>query len=187
MTTMLMKLGSQCLFFLCGVSLSTMGDAVMPGDEPLDTGAAAFYAVVDKTKVSNNASIGLLGLTAPKGKDFFAFGLAVAEGRSHYDEGVEGQGPDNESLLEVKWDGRRMACWMEDYEPFDQDPQCAPVEEAVQTLRENTELLSRYRQVQRMTAAPVVGLYRASPFITAVKLTAVKIKVDLREGSTEAA
>ena len=91
------------------------------------------------------------------------------------------------SALTIKWNEEHMNCWQDDYEPFDQDPKCAPIEEAIQTLLDNAELLQRYRLILKLPPASGFIQARGVPSIAMTKLTAVAIKVDLRQGRVEEA
>lgn len=57
---MLTRLRSLCLLVFFASALSTIVHASSSGDEPLDVGAAAFYAIGDNSNDPNSASIGLL-------------------------------------------------------------------------------------------------------------------------------
>lgn len=169
-------------FIICTLSLGEVGCAAIARDEPLDEEAATFFATAQKPNDQNNASIGLLGLSAPAGQDFMAYGRTFAAMWGMNSDASPEKRTEESNSLKIKWDQMRMDCWTDDYEPFDQDPKCAPIEEATQTLRDNAELLSRYQQIQKMATAPGYSLGRATPFMVAAKLAAVEIKVDRTEG-----
>ena len=159
----------------------------IPNDEPLDEGTAAFYQTSANAVDSNSASIGLMGLSAPTGQDFMAYGRALAAQPIAVTFAEAQRRSEVQNALTVKWNQERMNCWTDDYESFDQDPKCAPIEEAIQTLQDNAELLRRYRSVVKLPAAP--GYIQAGGVrsIEMAKLTAIAIKVDLRQGRSEEA
>lgn len=172
---------------ILGCALGIGGCANIPNDEPLDEGAAAFYQTSANAVDSNNASIGLMGLSAPTGQDFMAYGRALAAQPIAFTLAEAQKRSEVPNALTVKWNQERMNCWMDDYEPFAQDPKCAPIEEAIQTLQDNAELLQRYQSVLKLPAAS--GIIKAGGVrsIEMAKLTAIAIKVDLRQGRSEEA
>lgn len=176
------------LFALCAFAAPFTLATDRPGDEPLNPEAAAFYAVPPKGAGTSSAAIGLLGLTAPLGEDFMGYGRNIAA--RTYVDGLPAalNEVDKSRRLEIKWNEARMNCWTDDYEPLDKDPQCAPIEEAIQVLRDNREFLNRYKQVQKLEPASGLTLAAgARSFISATKLTLVEAKINLRQGRNEAA
>jgi len=163
------------------------GCAAIPKDEPLDEGAAAFYAPSRDAVDPNNGAIGLIGLSAPSGQDFMAYGRMLAAQPIVFTFAEVPKQSEVSNALPIKWNEERMNCWQDDYEPFDQDPKCAPIEEAIQTLRDNAELLQRYRLILKLPAASGFIQARGVRSIAMTKLTAVAIKVDLRQGRVEEA
>src|SRR5260221_6879175 len=115
---------------------ATSGLAAIASDEALDPRAAAFYATPVVAADRDNATLGLLGLSAPMGADFMEYGHIAAKRQQE-----EREQPKDPNRLEVVWDRERMQCWFDDYEPFDKSPECAPIDEAIQTLKRNAELL----------------------------------------------
>ena len=163
------------------------GCATVPHDEPLDEGATAFYAPSTDAVDRNNGAVGLIGLNAPSGQDFMAYGHRLAAQPIPFTVAEILKQREAPNALAIKWNAERMNCWEEDYEPFDQDPKCAPIEEAVQTLRDNAELLRRYRLILTLPAASGFMRARGAPSIAMARLIAVAIKVDLRQGRVEEA
>ena len=163
------------------------GCATIPNDEPLDEGAAAFYAPSRAAVDPNNGAIGLIGLSAPSGQDFMAYGHMLAAQPIVFTCAEVPKQSEASSALTIKWNEEHMNCWQDDYEPFDQDPKCAPIEEAIQTLLDNAELLQRYRLILKLPPASGFIQARGVPSIAMTKLTAVAIKVDLRQGRFEEA
>ena len=176
----------RCLIAFVVLALSGVAEAAPSDDETLDPGAAAFYAVTTSAADGNNVAIGLLGLGAPSGQDFMAHGRAIAAASAPVSFAEAQTRTKDPKALTIKWDQDRMYCWTDDYAPFDEDPKCAPLAEAAQTLHDNVELLSRFRQVQKMPPAwgMTQDLVRT---IDVTKLTAIEIKVAIRQGRTEEA
>lgn len=180
-------LHSGCSIFLFAFAFAGSTNAALSVDETLDAGAAAFYAPAPTHGDHNNASIGLMGLGAPVGQDFMAYGRALAAQPIPLTLAEAQKRSEVPNALKLKWDQQRMECWTDDYEPFDKDPKCVTIEEAIQTLRDNAELLKRYRLVQKLPAAS--GFIQAGGVrsVEMAKLTAIEIKVALRQGRTEEA
>ncbi len=176
------------LFASCAVAAPFVHGADRPGDEPLNPEAAAFYAVPPLGPRTNSAAVGLVGLTAPSGEDFMAYGRkTTAEMFIGTDKPLPEQ-DDKSRRLEINWNQDRMNCWTDDYEPFDRDPQCAPIEEAIRTLEANQEIRSRYRQILKLEpASRIFPATYGHSFILLTKLTLVEAKVALRQGRSEAA
>ena len=149
------------------------------GDEALDPRAAAFFEV--STAVTPvNVFVGLTGLQAPRNRDFLDFGRERAAARVIPSEERD------KDLIPIKYDADRMNCWIVDWEPFEKEPQCAPLVEAVQTLRDNETVLARYRFVRTLPAGGEGDAYYSGRLaIMLAKLSAISVKVAWREGRAE--
>jgi hypothetical protein len=160
------------------VALAAKASDATPTDEPLDPQAAAFFATATKPVDTDNATIGLFGLSAPPGVDFMQYGRTEAK-RIASGLGVDPNG------LQVAWPSR-VGCWSwSDPDSSDKTPDCASLEEAIATVRENATMLDRYREVQRLPAAPDSFWGAGSLFISMVKLSVTEMKIDSRRGHFE--
>jgi hypothetical protein len=172
------------LMFICVVALAACASqGTSRDDEPLDPRAAAFYAAPAGASGLDDAAVGLLGLNAPRERDFMDYGRGVA---ARHRDGYFGRTVQQDSL-EIVWNPERMFCWVFDYEPFDRDANCAPIEEAVKTLRDNAELLVRYRKILSLPPPDGSVFYPGSLFVSMTKLTAISMKVDWLQGRSEKA
>jgi hypothetical protein len=175
------------LILISGAALAACASQGTSDDEPLDPRAAAFYAAPAAAPAAasggDDAAVGLLGLNAPRGRDFMEYGRGVA---TRHREGDFRKTVAQDSL-EIIWNPERMFCWVFDYEPFDRDANCAPIEEAVTTLSDNAELLERYRKILSLPPPDGSVFYPGALFISMTKLTAVSMKVDWQQGRPEKA
>ena len=150
-------------------------------DELLEPRAAAFVA---KPVRMGEAAIGIIGLRAPAGQDFIEYGRAVIRNLPlKWADAIKKQA--DPKSLDVIWNPNRMDCWTYDDPPSDSKSDCAPIEEAIKTLQDNVELRERYRRVQKLSAGSGIWLGGGTLFISLAKLTAIEIKIDLRQGRYE--
>ena len=164
--------------------------AIYQPDEPL----ADTVSQTITSRAKGNASdvtIGLMGLNAPSGTDFMAHGRnEISAMRLSGDAiTIQPQTPRKTPLLKVK-SRDDTECWM--YRDGEEVPKeirenCASPEQIAVYLRDNAELLSRFRQIQQMAFAadgmPSVG----GQTIALGKLQVIEIAYDLRNGQIDAA
>lgn len=153
-------------------------------DEPLDPGFADFY-FKDQRRIPDdqNAVIGLLGLSAPAGADFMEHGRAVV---GNWQELARGGGriaaPEK---LESTVRQLELDCWLYPANHF-KDSHCASETRLTALLKENAELLTRYRKVYRLPHFSGVPI--ADPVLLDLnKLVVAEIQLDLRKRRTNQA
>lgn len=165
-----------CLGFI----LSCLSSCASARDETLDSRAAAFFETSTVTFPPANIAVGLAGLQAPRNRDFLDFGRESAT------TGIAPREENGKELIPLKYDAARMSCWIEDYEPFEKEPVCAPIVEAVQMLRDNETILGRYRYVRALPAGDETATYHSGTLvITLAKISAVSVKIAWREGRSD--
>ena len=119
-----------------------VSEALATGDEVLDADFASFFARKKAVTVPRqNAAIGLAGIDAPLGSDFWAFGSKVTEHHRALEAGAS-QGVlvlDVPGRLKFVGTEEQLACWDGTQTP------CAAGAELATLLRNNKELIRRYR------------------------------------------
>ena len=132
-----------------------------------------------------NIAVGILGLGAPRGTDFLKFGAHM---KDLYDRRVpnaeiqrELHGPDE---LRLSVTHEEIDCWV-DPENY-RSKGCLPFERAPEVLRENRELLGRYKAVQRLPAN-VNTRFWLSILMDLTRLSLAEMRVDMHAGNYEVA
>lgn len=153
-------------------------------DETLDPGFKVFY-FKDQARIPDdqNAAIGLLGLSAPAGSDFMEHGRAVVR---NWRELARGGGrivmP---GKLESTVQQLELDCWIAP-ENYSKDSHCASESRLATLLKENAELLARYRQVYQLPHFGGVPITDAV-LLDLNKLIVAEIRLDLRRHRTRQA
>ena len=153
-------------------------------DEPLDPGFNEFYFSNQRSIPDDqNAVIGLLGLSAPAGADFLKHGRAVAQ---NWQELVRGGGSIAfPGKLESTVRQLELDCWLYPADRF-KDSHCASETRLAALLKENAELLARYRKVYRLPHFSGVPI--TDPLLLDLnKLIVAEIQLDLRKRRTKQA
>ncbi len=132
-----------------------------------------------------NIAVGILGLGAPRGTDFLKFGAHM---KDLYDRRVpnaeiqrELHGPDE---LRLSVTHEEIDCWV-DPENY-RSKGCLPFERAPEVLKENRELLGRYKAVQRLPANVNTRFWQ-SILIDLTRLSVAEMRVDMHAGNYEMA
>lgn len=139
----------------------------------------------------SDATIGLAGLEAPMGVDFMQHGRLLLAALEKSDDwlGATRQINHGKEVLAFKWNDS-VECWLfgkRDAMPGPVRETCATSDEVGANLRENDELMRRYRLVQKMPVTPDGANFKAQVAINLAKLNAIDIARDSREGRAEQA
>jgi hypothetical protein len=144
---------------------------VFPPEEPLPDG--------------KNIAVGILGLGAPRGTDFLEFGAHVKELYDRRAPGAEIQRElhgTNELRLSATHD--EIRCWIdpENYKQKD----CLPFDKAPDVLKQNRELLERYKRIQKLPANANTRFFQ-SILLDLTNLSVAEMRLDMQAGNYEAA
>ncbi|MCA3041786.1 MAG: hypothetical protein ING51_02115 [Rhodocyclaceae bacterium] len=169
------------------LSVFFIWDLLVPHyDEPLDFGLNAFYAKDARVvPTSQNTAIALMGLAAPSGRDFIAYGKELTAlsklPTDAADQFIEANGE-----LKFKGNLEDIDCWFSIDEVA---TKACRNPSRLKTIRaENAELLERYRIAASLTAYQKDGFGRNGKlFITINKFIAAEIISDVSEGKDEVA
>jgi hypothetical protein len=179
----------RAIFVNLGVLALYIAWAVLQPDEKLKPELATAFASPGP-KVSD-ATIGLTGLEAPMGVDFMQHGrLMLAAMQAGEDWPTATKRLNNgKPVLEFKWRDN-IDCHM--FSKHEDVPQvvrdnCASVEQTEAFLRDNAELMRRYRLIQKMPVTADGVNFKAQAAINLGKMNMVDIVNDLRLGRTEQA
>ncbi len=155
-------------------------------DEKPDPQRAAFvFPPEEPLPDDKNIAVGILGLGAPRGTDFLEFGAHVKE---LYDRRVpsaeiqrELHGT-NELRLSATHD--EIRCWIdpENYKQKD----CLPFDKAPDVLKQNRELLERYKRIQKLPANANTRFFQ-SILLDLTNLSVAEMRLDMHAGNYEAA
>ncbi|HKB61402.1 MAG TPA: hypothetical protein VKD03_00895 [Burkholderiales bacterium] len=155
-------------------------------DEKPDPQRAAFvFPPEEPLPDDKNIAVGILGLGAPRGTDFLEFGAHV---KGLYDRRVpsaeiqrELHGT-NELRLSATHD--EIRCWIdpENYKQKD----CLPFDKAPDALKQNRELLERYKRIQKLPANANTRFFQ-SILLDLTNLSVAEMRLDMHAGNYEAA
>jgi hypothetical protein len=156
-------------------------------DESPDPRRETFLAArEDQIPDDQNAAVGILGLTAPRGSDFVQYGVRIKA--LYVDNGPWDQIRDmltGPNTLQPTVESGEVTCWL--------DPDgaalkgCLPFDQALTVLEQNRELLERYRALFRLRRYVNVNnpFNRAS--LVVARLSVAEMQLDLRRGNRDAA
>jgi hypothetical protein len=181
-------LAKACVWMLAGlvVLLSIWFAVNRLSDEPLHPAQVVLKTAGDQIPDSQNAAVGILGLSAPAGVDFLAYGarvkgLLLGNGpRAKILDMVEGPGNLHPT---VGWD--QVNCWLEPGQPLWKG--CLPFDQAPMVLGQNAVLLQRLRSLYRLTGfSGLYGSYNQT-YIVVLRLSLAEMWLDLRQKNPEIA
>lgn len=177
---------STVLFFLL---MGGIGFLLLSDESP-DPSFDAFYAQSSTHVPDNlNAVIGILGLTAPSGTDYIAFGRIVKDALSDYSKSYKAQSViDSKGTLHLtNYLPGELDCLNWPNNATSQLP-CPTEDRLNKLLNENAELLNRYRQISLLPEYYSDGLGRnGGLFIELNKLIAEEVALELHSGNHESA
>src|SRR5258708_17665794 len=132
-----------------------------------------------------NIAVGILGLGAPRGTDFLEFGAHVKELYDRRAPGAEIQRElhgTNELRLSATHD--EIRCWIdpENYKQKD----CLPFDKAPDVLKQNRELLERFKRIQKLPANANTRFFH-SILLDLTNLSVAEMRLDMYAGNYEAA
>jgi hypothetical protein len=141
---------------------------------------------VERSPDAQNAAIAILGLTAPAGTDFVAYGAKIRELE-------EGDAPHQRILdalkgprtLQPSVESEQANCWLVPDWPVARD--CPPFAAAAGVVMANRELIDRLRKIFELERYDRSGAYLNQAFLVLVKLSVVDMQLDLRRGNQDAA
>jgi hypothetical protein len=155
-------------------------------DEKPDPQRVAFVSPPEDPLPDNqNIAVGILGLGAPRGTDFLKFGVHMKDLYDRRVPSVEIQkelhGPDE---LRLSATHEEINCWMdpENYKPKG----CLQFDRAPEVLKQNRELLERYKLVQKLPANFNTKFWQ-SILIDMTYLSVAEMRLDMQAGNYEAA
>jgi hypothetical protein len=157
-----------------------------------DDALAPDVPTIPVSRSVSDVTIGLIGLEAPAGADFMAYGRKIylemqqADFSSH---SATAKGKTGEQRLAATFPDN-LECWL--YRPRDEmsaevKNNCATKAELQTVLNENAELISRYRQIQKLAFAADGESFRMQSQIYLNKLHVAEIALDLQNGNAELA
>ncbi len=155
-------------------------------DEKPDPQRAAFvFPPEEPLPDDKNIAVGILGLGAPRGTDFLEFGAHVKELYDRRAPGAEIQRElhgTNELRLSATHD--EIRCWIdpENYKQKD----CLPFDKAPDVLKQNRELLERYKRIQKLPANANTRFFQ-SILLDLTNLSVAEMRLDMQAGNYEAA
>jgi len=155
-------------------------------DEKPDPQRAAFvFPPEEPLPDDKNIAVGILGLGAPRGTDFLEFGAHVKELYDRRAPGAEIQRElhgTNELRLSATHD--EIRCWIdpENYKQKD----CLPFDKAPDVLKQNRELLERYKRIQKLPANANTRFFQ-SILLDLTNLSVAEMRLDMHAGNYEAA
>lgn len=158
-------------------------------DEQLDQGFEAFY-FPNCTDVPDeaNAAIGVYGLSAPQGVDFMAHGRFVRDTFEEdigWDEATKIIKAKGTLLLANNREELDCVAWPTPDKP---QAQCPTPERLTEMLKENAELLERYRRLYLLPQhQPSRFRYNSQLFLDLNKLIAESIALERLKGNSESA
>ena len=156
-------------------------------DPPLHAAARALDAAQDRIPDDRNAAVGVLGLTAPSGADFMAYGAKVKAlyvANAPHDQIVKLlQGP---RTLQPTVESGQVTCWLDPDWPLALEG-CLPFGKAAEVLEANRELLARLRRTYALGAYARTDAYFNQAYLTLIKLSIADMQLDLRQGAHETA
>jgi hypothetical protein len=156
-------------------------------DESPEPNRDAFLiSASDQLPDERNIAVGILGLTAPHGHDVLKYGAkvkALYTANAPWTEVRDMlQGP---NTVQPTADSQQITCWL--------DPDglqmkgCLPFDQAPGVLKENGEILERYKQLHQLKAYSGLGTTYNQAYLTTAKLAVAEIHVDLKKGDTRSA
>lgn len=156
-------------------------------DERPDSRRDAFVDVPEeRIPDARNMAVGIVGLNAPRGADFMQHGAQL---KTLYEQHLP-WGDLQEKIhggdeLKLTVDSDQIRCWIEPDWDWGKSA-CLPFEQAPRVLKQNGELLARYKSLYKLHSNVNVG-YNALTLIDLTKLAVAEIHLDLRRGAHDAA
>ena len=135
---------------------------------------------------SSNAALGILGLTAPTGSNFMQYGAQIKTLVSANAPQAQIQamidGPDT---LRPTVTGQQTLCWLDPAWTTFKD--CLPFDRAPEVLRENKELIERYRSLYDLEGFEATDILYNDAGTVVVRLVVAEMHLDMQRGDFEGA
>lgn len=155
-------------------------------DAPISPEHRALARSADAIPDSSNVAVGILGLTAPKGLDFVAYGTEIKAlyetDAPHEQIRQRIRGP---NTLQPTVDGTQAICWLDPAWTTFKD--CLPFDKAPAVLQDNKELLERYKTLYELGQYEATDIYYNEAFLVLVRLVVAEMHLDLQRGDHEGA
>jgi hypothetical protein len=159
-------------------------------DEPPDPDRDAFLmSSQDQVLDERNIAIGILGLTAPAGVDFVQYGSKVKTlytnnaSWAEVEEMVRGT-----KTLRPTVNSDQVTCWLDPRHPaFAGFKACLPFDEAPRVLKQNRELIDRYKALYRLEHYSNLSTFYNQAFLVVLRLSMAEMHLDLQRRNPEAA